>query len=412
MAQDYSSTNLYRLPWNLADNAISWLEPTSMCNLYCDGCYRENRSDSHKPLSEVALELDVFAAKRHSDCISIAGGEPLTHPEIVEIVKMIKKRGWKPILNSNGALLTPELLHNLKKAGLFGFTFHVDSGQGRKGWQGKTEIELNDLRYQIARMVADEGGLSCSFNMTVYPENMQHIPALLKWSQENMDIVHTMVFIIYRMAVMGHGFDWYAHGEKVDFSDMMYSTKDESRRTDVKAQEVVELIRSEYPDFMPSAFLNGTKDINSFKWLLTGRVGNKREIFGYMGPKSMEFVQVMKHIFTGRYLSYATPAMQRGFLKLGVMGLFDKSVRRAAGKYLSSLFTNPKAFFSGFKYQTVMIIQPVDILANGDQNMCDGCPDITVWNGELVWSCRMEEQNRWGENVKSMPKTQKSEIEE
>ncbi|MCL6099711.1 MAG: radical SAM protein, partial [Bacteroidetes bacterium] len=35
--------DLYRLPWTLADNAISWLEPTSMCNLSCDGCYRENQ---------------------------------------------------------------------------------------------------------------------------------------------------------------------------------------------------------------------------------------------------------------------------------------------------------------------------------------------------------------------------------
>ena len=30
--------DLYRLPWTLADNAISWLEPTAICNLACDGC--------------------------------------------------------------------------------------------------------------------------------------------------------------------------------------------------------------------------------------------------------------------------------------------------------------------------------------------------------------------------------------
>ena len=51
-----------------------------------------------------------------------------------------------------------------------------------------------------------------------------------------------------------------------------------------------------------------------------------------------------------------------------------------------------------------MIIQPADIHANGAVNMCDGCPDITVWNDKLVWSCRMEEQNRWGQNVRMVPK--------
>ena len=35
-------TLLYRLPWTLPDNAITWLEPTSSCNLHCDGCYRTN----------------------------------------------------------------------------------------------------------------------------------------------------------------------------------------------------------------------------------------------------------------------------------------------------------------------------------------------------------------------------------
>ena len=96
---------LYRLPWNLSDNAISWLEPTSMCNLACDGCYRENQKDAHKSLEQVKHELDIFQKKRNSDCISIAGGDPLLHPQIVEIVRDIKSRGLKPIINTNGHAL-------------------------------------------------------------------------------------------------------------------------------------------------------------------------------------------------------------------------------------------------------------------------------------------------------------------
>src|ERR1017187_82933 len=84
---------LYRLPWNLADNAISWLEPTSACNLACDGCYRENVAKSHKPIEAVREEIDVFLRLRNSDGISIAGGEPLMHPDIVEIVRHIASRG-------------------------------------------------------------------------------------------------------------------------------------------------------------------------------------------------------------------------------------------------------------------------------------------------------------------------------
>ena len=65
---------LYRLPWTLPDNTIAWLEPTSKCNLYCEGCYRENVNE-HKSLAEVAAELDVFSKYRNFDGVSIAGGD-------------------------------------------------------------------------------------------------------------------------------------------------------------------------------------------------------------------------------------------------------------------------------------------------------------------------------------------------
>ena len=50
------------------------------------------------------------------------------------------------------------------------------------------------------------------------------------------------------------------------------------------------------------------------------------------------------------------------------------------------------------------IIQPVDFLESGQQNMCDGCPDMTLWNGELVWSCRMEELKQFGCFVRTVPR--------
>ena len=84
-------SDLYRLPWTLPDNGISWLEPTAECNLACDGCYRENEKSSHKSFEVVKHELDVFQRLRKSDCISIAGGDQLLYPEIIPLVAEIKK---------------------------------------------------------------------------------------------------------------------------------------------------------------------------------------------------------------------------------------------------------------------------------------------------------------------------------
>ncbi|MBI5323836.1 MAG: radical SAM protein [Ignavibacteriae bacterium] len=406
---DYSPGKIYRLPWNLADNAISWLEPTSKCNLYCDGCYRENRDSSHKSIEEIKHELDVFEKLRKCDSVSIAGGDPLTHPQIVEIVRLIKQKNWKPVINTNGALLTKELLHELKEAGIFGFTFHVDSGQQRPHWKGKSEIELNELRLQLAKMLKEEGGLTCSFNATVYPENLKYVPELLKWGQENIDKVHIMVFIIYRMAVLDKEFDYYVRDQKVTFDYMPYSKTIDERRIDIKSQEVVEEIRKVYPDFMPSAYLNGSMQSDSYKWLLPGRMGNKHKIFGYVGPRLMEIVQTVKHLFTDSYLAYSKSKYQKWGRLYFLLAPFDKGIKTIAKNYFKSFLENPRAFFSRVHYQSVMIIQPGDVFANGDQNMCDGCPDITVWDDKLIWSCRMEEQIKWGQNVRTVPKKVNSE---
>lgn len=390
--------NYYRLPWNMTDNAISWLEPTAKCNLYCDGCYRKNENNSHKPMDIVNRELDVFTSLRKCDGVSIAGGDPLTHPDVIDIVKSVKERGLKPIINTNGLALTKELLKELKKAGVYGFTFHIDSKQTRPHWKGKNEIELNELRYHFASMLAEAGNISCAFNSTVYEDTMHYVPELVKWAQKNIDKVQVMVFILYR-AVNNQQVDFYLGPKKIDMSELVYNEEVEER-TDIQADEIVEIIRTKYPDFDPCAYLNGSEKPDSFKWLLTGRLGTKDNIYGYMGKKSMEIIQTMHHVLYDRYLAYSAPKMTRKGKSMLLLSPFDKGLR----KTFANFFKNPLNIFKQLHYQSVMIIQPVDFLEDGRQNMCDGCPDITVWNGKLVWSCRMEEQLKFGHNIRSYPK--------
>jgi MoaA/NifB/PqqE/SkfB family radical SAM enzyme len=389
----------YRLPWNLTDNSISWLEPTAACNLSCDGCYRKNEKNSHKSLDVIKEELDIFTRLRICDGVSIAGGDPLMHPDIIEIVRDVKARGLKPIINTNGLALTKELLHELKKAGVFGFTFHIDSKQGRPGWRNKNELEMNELRLQYAEMLATEGGISCSFNSTVYEDTMQYVPGMVKWAQEHIDIVQVIVFILYR-AVNNEQVDFYLGPKKIDMKQLVYN-EETTERTDIKAQEIVEILRKEVdPDFDPCAYLNGSEKPDSFKWLLTGRLGRKNKIYGYVGCKGMEIMQTFYHLFNNKYLAYARPKDARKGKSMLLLSPFDKRIKKTLVSYLK----NPLNIFRKLYYQSVMIIQPVDFLEDGRQNMCDGCPDITVWNGKLVWSCRMEEQLNFGHNLKSYPK--------
>ena len=399
------NTELYRLPWTLPDNGISWLEPTILCNLKCDGCYRKIESDPHKPWQRVMEELDVFQSKRKSDCISIAGGDPLLYPKIVELVREVRRRGLKPIVNTNGVALTPRLLLSLKEAGVFGFTFHVDSHQNRGGeWEGKSELELNELRLRYASMVAEVGGIACSFNSTVYAENLEQVPGMMAWAQEHIDKVQTMVFICFRYVVPSMPFDWYAGDQLVPWEKIWYSSGDE-RVVSIDSRDLVAKAREDSPEFQPAAYLNGTHDPEAFKWLLTQRVGTREGIHGFLGPKFVELMMAGYHLFKGRYLSYASPSLTRtGRLSMFLGSLFDREARKSLRSYLGGLLRNPLRLFRRSHLQSIMFIQPVDILANGEQSMCDGCPDITVHEGELVWSCRLEELKHHGTFLRSVPR--------
>jgi len=404
--------NLYRLPWTLPDNGISWLEPTARCNLNCYGCYRKNIKDSHKSMEQVKHELDVFQSLRKTDCISIAGGEPLLYPNIVELVAEIKSRGLKPIINSNGIALTKELLHELKETGVFGFTFHIDSKQGHgRGpkWEGKNELELNELRLHYAEMLAAEGGIACSFNSTVYGDTLQYVPGLAAWAQKHIDIVHTLVFILFRYITPDLPYDFYAGDKKIVIDDIHYHSNEEEI-TNLMAPQIVAEIRKKAPDFAPAAFLNGTHKADDFKWLLTERIGTKDKVFGYLNNKFIEMVMGFYHYRNDRYLSYASPkTLSLGRATLFNLWAINKSVRKSLKKYLGYLVVNPFRIFKKVYMQSIMIIQPVDFMANGDQSMCDGCPDMTVWkdkNGkdQLVWSCRLEEPMQYGEFLHTVPK--------
>jgi hypothetical protein len=402
---------LYRLPWSASDNVLSWLEPTNKCNLACEGCYREN-DGTHKTLAEVRADLDVFNRWRTYDSVSIAGGDPLLHPDIVDIVRMVVDDGHKPIINTNGLALTRSLLEDLKRAGLVGLTFHVDSHQGRPGpWRNKGELELNALRLEYARLVASVGGLSCAFNATIYEDTMRFVPDLVQFAADHIDLIHSVIFIMYRAAMTDGNFEYHRNGKPVAANPLVYAVEQETQRTDISAPELVALIRQRFPDFSPSAYLGGTEKPDSFKWLFTGRFGfpangGPSKVMGYVGPRFMELVQNAHHFVKGTYLAYAPQWTLEAGRSALAMGLLEPGVRGIAKNYAKHLLAHPLDARKKLHFQSVMMIQPIDILPDGRQSMCDGCPDVTVHDGQLVWSCRLEEYRTYGGLVSSVPKQQ------
>jgi pyruvate-formate lyase-activating enzyme len=398
--------NYYRLPWSLTDNGISWLEVTTSCNLACKGCYRP-KTEGHKTLADIADDLAVFKRERRSDCMSIAGGDPLVHPKIVDIVRMVSQGGWKPIINTNGLALSAKRLKQLKAAGVFGFTFHIDVSQTRRDSNGTVESDHNPLRLKFARMLAKEGGLTCSFNQTVTTETLDQVPEIVKWAQGHPDIVNTVVFILYREPRLMGDFDFYANGKKVDLHETYEDSDAWAGTRTLKAADVVAKIREADPTYEPSAYLNGSTDANSVKWLLASRIASRRRAFGYVTPRFMELVQAGSHFFRKRWLSYSSPrTLGAGRSAMLLSSLFDRGMWKVSKNFLGTVLRMPGSVFEKAYVQTLTIIQPVDALEDGGFDMCDGCPDMTVYKGKMYWSCRLEEVKRFGCFVNAVPRRQ------
>ncbi len=385
---------MYRLPWSLTDNPIGWLEVTDHCNIKCKGCYR-SQLEGHRDLEELKADIRLFKEKRNCDGISIAGGEPLLHPHITDIVAYVAELGMKPVLLSNAQLLDRPTLIELKKAGLGYLTLHVDQWQTRAGWTNKNEIELLELRQQITDRVNEVGGYHLTFGCTVYNENLLYVPDIARWAQKNAGKVDGLVFITFRAVPTGDTVGYAAPDKSVDSveEDISYTTKDLSE-IQISARDVWEKLYEQDPDFHSGAYLGGTVRHSSFKWTITGRFISKNRVYGYAGPRMMETVQSFHHALKGTYPAY-TNRSKIGPLIFGG-GFIDQHMRKGAFKYLGDILRHPRRIFDPVHVQSIVIVQAPDLLPDGSCDMCDSCPDMTIYKGEFVRSCRWDEYRRYG----------------
>ncbi len=104
---------------------VLMLEPLFRCNLACAGCgkidYPEDILDKRLSAAECLAAVDECGAP----IVSIPGGEPLIHKEIVEIVEGIVARKKFVYLCTN-ALLLKKRLRDFKPSPYLTFSVHLD----------------------------------------------------------------------------------------------------------------------------------------------------------------------------------------------------------------------------------------------------------------------------------------------
>ena len=156
---------------------VSW-NTTNACNLYCKHCYRDSGSRAER-------ELDTVEGKKLIDEIAgagfkimiFSGGEPLMRDDIYELIEYAAAAGLRPVLGSNGTLLTYDTAARLKAAGAMAVGISLDSTDPAKhddfrgvtgAWQGAID----------GMLACREAGLPFQIHTTVMEWNSEEIEAL------------------------------------------------------------------------------------------------------------------------------------------------------------------------------------------------------------------------------------------
>ena len=82
---------------------------TDQCNLDCAYCTEYDNSRPHPSIDDLkkwVRKIRELGTMR----IALVGGEPLVHPDIVELVRYCRELGFATSLTTNGFLLTRKLI--------------------------------------------------------------------------------------------------------------------------------------------------------------------------------------------------------------------------------------------------------------------------------------------------------------
>ena len=174
---------------------ISW-NSTNQCNMYCDHCYRDSGAKATDELNtEEARSLLDEIAKAGFKIMIFSGGEPLMRPDIVELISYASSIGLRPVMGSNGTLLTSELATDLKNAGLMGIGISLDSmDSGRHDRLRQYDGAWNEAVRGMA--ICRDSGLAFQIHTTVMDWNTEELEQITDFAVSQGAVAHHFFFLV------------------------------------------------------------------------------------------------------------------------------------------------------------------------------------------------------------------------
>ncbi len=161
------------------------LEVTSHCNFACEFC-PDSKMERGRGFMDFALLrriLDETAEKGLASTVLFhLMGEPLLYPQLFDAVAYASNKGLETIVTTNGALLTEEVLDDLRAAGLTKIILSLQTPDEKsfemRGAKGLEFTTYSEQVRGIARKVMREGGISLELSFLSSPLRKLILPVM------------------------------------------------------------------------------------------------------------------------------------------------------------------------------------------------------------------------------------------
>lgn len=174
---------------------VSW-NTTNACNLSCKHCYRDAgvRADDELSTAEGLGLIDGIAGAGFKIMI-FSGGEPLMREDIHQLIRYAVKRGLRPVLGSNGTLISRQVAIGLKKSGVAAIGISLDSVNADKhdhfrGCPGAWQKAIEGMA------ACGEAGLSFQVHTTVVNWNSNGIGDITELAFKAGAVAHHLFFLV------------------------------------------------------------------------------------------------------------------------------------------------------------------------------------------------------------------------
>jgi hypothetical protein len=147
-------------PAHKQHTCIALIDVTEKCDLNCPTCYASSGTGKHLDIKTIEEMMDeLVKCEGKVDVLQISGGEPTTHPEILEILKIARKKSVRMVmLNTNGLRIARDK-EFVKQLGKFKGRFEIYlqfDGFKKSTFENLRGRDLRNIKFQAIENLLEQ----------------------------------------------------------------------------------------------------------------------------------------------------------------------------------------------------------------------------------------------------------------